>query len=170
MALLPILSFNDPLFRSVATKVSDSELKSPEFQQFLDDFAQTCVENNGAGLGAPQVGKRKRVIVLNIDPTNPRYPDKAPLPLTLVINPRIVKRSREMDLDWEGSLSCDVQAIVPRHAWVHVKGLDRNGEEVRFEVDDPFQARVFQHEIGYLDGEVFLDLVENKSSIRPVGD
>ena len=44
---------------------------------------------NGAGLAANQVGETLRIAVVEVEPGNPRYPYKPPIPLTVVVNPVI---------------------------------------------------------------------------------
>src|SRR3990167_6565713 len=95
MTALKIIRLGNPILRKKSTPVSLKALKSKSFQKFLDDMAKTCVKNNGAGIAAPQVGKNIRAIVVHVDPKNPRYPNKKPFPLTVVINPGIVEKSKE---------------------------------------------------------------------------
>ena len=99
-------------------------------QQFLDNLVETCIAGNGVGIAAPQVGVNKRIIVVHVNPKNPRYPNRKPFPLTLVINPVIVSSSKEIREDWEGDLSAALRALVARAASCIVVGLDRDGVKV----------------------------------------
>ncbi|MBI2074695.1 MAG: peptide deformylase [Candidatus Levybacteria bacterium] len=164
MATLKIIHLGHPALRTKSKPVSKRELATKSFQKFLDDLAKTCVKNNGAGIAAPQVGKNKRVIVVHVDPKNPRYPKKKPFPLTIVINPKITKYSKEKKEDWEGDLSVGLRALVPRSLSCTVAGLNRKGESVKFELDYDFHARVFQHEIDHLNGMFFVDRVKRKET------
>ena len=105
------------------------------------------------------------MIVVHIDPNNPRYPGKKPFPLTVVINPRITKRSKTLQEDWEGDLSANLRAKVPRPDCCTVEGLDRDGNKVMFDLDYSFHARVFQHEIDHLSGVMMIDRVKRKETI-----
>jgi peptide deformylase len=165
MAVLKIVRLGHPALRTKSGAVAKKELGSQTFQGFLDDLAQTCDKNNGAGIAAPQVGVNKRVIVVHVDPKNPRYPKKKPFPLTIIINPKVVKRAKQTEEDWEGDLSCNLRALVPRPESCVVSGLDRHGQRVTYDLDYSFHARVFQHEIDHLDGVFLLDRVKRKETI-----
>lgn len=170
MAVLEVVRLGHPALRKVSEPVVETELNDDSFQRFLDDLAETCVANNGAGIAAPQVGVNKRVIVVNVDPANPRYPNRQPFPLAVVINPEVIHRSDESGEDWEGDLSAALRGLVPRPKSCVVAGLDREGNLVQFELHDDFHARVFQHEIDHLDGVFFIDRVERKETISELAE
>ncbi len=165
MALLKIIRLGNPKLRATSKTVRQKERVTKRFQKFLDALATVCLQSKGVGIAAPQVGVNKRIIVVHIDPHNPRYPGKRPFPLTIVINPKVVERSKEKSEDWEGDLSVDIRALVPRAAACIVVGVDRHGKDVTYDLQDDFHARVFQHEIDHLDGKIFIDKVKNKKSI-----
>ncbi len=162
---LTIIRIGHPSLRARSVRVLKSDLKNTEFQKFLDNLASICVNNDGAGIAAPQVGVNKRVIVVHVDPTNPRYPHKKAFPLTIVLNPKIISRSKKMKDDWEGDLSSNIRAVVPRPIKCVVQGINREGQIVRYDLDNDFHARVFQHEIDHLNGIFLLDKVKRKETI-----
>lgn len=162
--MLKIIRLGNPKLRLKSRKVRMRELNGKRFQQFLDDLAAIFQKYDGVGIAAPQVGINKRVIVVHVDSSNPRYKGKEPFPLTIVINPRIIEKSKEKKEDWEGDLSATIRGLVPRSVTCTVVGIDRTGKPVRFELDDDFHARVFQHEIDHLDGIMFVDRVKNTKS------
>lgn len=164
METLEIVRLGHPALRAKSKPVSKREITTPSFQAFLDELAAICLKFNGAGIASPQVGINKRVIVVNVDPTNPRYPGHKPFPLSIVINPKVTKRSETKKEDWEGDLSADLRGLVPRSVTCKVTGLDRTGKPVHYILDNDFHARVFQHEIDHLDGVLFIDRVKNKKS------
>lgn len=164
MATYRMIRLGNPILRQKSKPVPLKKIKTKSFQKFLDRLVQTCLKNNGAGIAAPQVGKNERIVVVHVDPKNPRYPNKKPFPLTIVINPKISKRSEQKKEDWEGDLSVNLRGLVPRSVSCIVTGLGRNGEEVQYDLQDDFHARVFQHEIDHLDGIMFLDKVKKKES------
>lgn len=170
MKKLIIIRLGHPALRARSKRVTLKELRSPVFQKFLDELAGICDANDGAGIAAPQVGVNKRIIVVHVDPKNPRYPDKQPFPLTIIINPRVVERSGAVEEDWEGDLSCSLRALVPRHRSCIVTGLARNGSKVTFDLKYNFHARVFQHEIDHLNGIFLLDHVKRKETISEAAE
>lgn len=165
MGVLKVVRLGDPSLRLESTAVSEEEISSPEFQQFLDDLSETCVASNGVGIAAPQVGVNKRVIVVNVDSNNPRYPDRQHFALTVVVNPTVSTCSQDTTQDWEGDLSAGIRGLVPRSNTCTVTGLDRNGKQIELTLTDSFHARVFQHEIDHLNGVFFLDHVTRKETI-----
>lgn len=162
--MLKIIRLGHPKLRLKSKKVRSRELTGKRFQKFLDDLSAICIKNDGVGIAAPQVGINKRVIVVHVDPKNPRYTGKKPFPLTIIINPKIIKKSAEKKEDWEGDLSADLRGLVSRPVTCIVAGLDRHGKELKFDLAYDFHARVFQHEIDHLDGIMFLDKVKNTKS------
>lgn len=170
MSVLKIIRLGHPKLRIKSKPVSKKELSTKSFQKFLDDLAKTCLKSNGAGIAAPQVGKNKRVIIVHVDPKNPRHPNKKPFPLTIVINPKVTRHSSKIEEDWEGDLSAGIKALVPRPVTCIVAGLNRKGKEVTYKLTYAFHARVFQHEIDHLDGVFFIDKVKNKKTISEIAE
>lgn len=164
MKTFPMIRLGNPILRAKSKPVVLKEIKTKSFQKFLDKLVATCLKNDGVGIAAPQVGVNKRIIVVTIDPKNPRYENKNPFPLTIVINPKIISMSQDIKEDWEGDLSADLRGLVPRPVSCIVVGLNREGQEVQYDLQDDFHARVFQHEIDHLNGILFLDKVKKKKS------
>jgi peptide deformylase len=157
MALLKISKLGHPVLRQLAVDVDPEEITQLGFQRFLDDMADTMRESDGVGLAAPQVYVSKRIIVIEVKGPNPRYPNQPPVPLTVLINPRIVQHTPATHEDWEGCLSIpDLRGKVPRFASVEVAALDRAGKPVSLTAEG-FFARIIQHEIDHLDGKIFIE-------------
>lgn len=170
MAILKIVRLGHPALRTKSKSVSKKTLRTKTFQKFLDNLSTICIKNKGAGIAAPQVGINKRAVVVYVDPKNPRYPGKKYFPLTIIINPKIIKKSKQEKEDWEGDLSVDIRALVPRALTCVVKGLDRDGVEITHNLSNDFHARVFQHEIDHLNGIFFIDKVKNKKTLTELAE
>lgn len=170
MAALRIIRLGHPKLRMKSKSVTRRELQSKRFQTFLDKLAKICMKGKGVGIAAAQVGVNKRVIVVHVDPKNPRYPDKKPFPLTIIINPKVITRSKVKKEDWEGDLSVGIRALVPRAESCTVIGLDREGNAVNYTLTNDFHARVFQHEIDHLNGIFFIDKVRQKKTISETAE
>jgi len=157
MALLKIARLGHPVLRQSAAPLEDSEIKSPAFARFVDDMIDTMRESDGVGLAAPQVFEPKRVVIIEVKGPHPRYPYQPEVPLTVLVNPRVISHSTETEEDWEGCLSIpDLRGRVPRWASVDVRALDRNGSPIELRAGG-FFARVIQHELDHLDGVMFLE-------------
>ena len=164
MSVMPITVVGDPVLRTPAAPLSRGELEEPDTQRFIDDLIETKRAANGAGLAANQVGDRRRIAIVEVEPDNPRYPYKPPCPLTVLVNPLVVRRSREQIEINEGCLSVpDLRGSVPRSAEIEVEYQDREGETCRQTVRG-LTAGTFQHEIDHLDGVLFLDCVRDPRS------
>jgi peptide deformylase len=150
MANLPILIAPHPLLKRRAEPV---ERVDGETRRLMDDLLETMYAANGIGLAAPQVGKLKRVIVVDVSP-----PDAEPQPLRLA-NPQILWRSEEEVTAEEGCLSFPDQfAQVTRPERVRIRYLDHESEIREREVEG-ILAKCIQHEVDHLEGVLFVDHV-----------
>ena len=158
MAVREILHVGNPLLREVSRPVTRNELASPEVQQLIDDLIDTMHAANGAGIAAPQVGELVRIATIEVT-SNPRYPYKPPIPLTVVVNPVVEPLDDEQVEINEGCLSVpNMRGNVMRWVNVRVRYWDRHGVE-HDEVKRGLTAGTFQHELDHLDGLLFLDKV-----------
>jgi peptide deformylase len=105
----------------------------------------------GVGLAAPQVGVMERIFVWEVEEEH-----------GALINPEIVKRSRNKFTEDEGCLSLPGLVYpVERDYEVVVRALDESGNEIEITGED-LLARVFQHEIDHLDGVLFIDRISEE--------
>ena len=106
--------------------------------------------NNGIGLAANQIGINKRVCVINV---------KEPL---VLINPKIVEKSKEQFIFPEGCLSFpDDKIKTTRHQDIIVEADNHKGQ-LSFsanskDINDAFECVCVQHEIDHLDGITMFD-------------
>ena len=164
MAILKVARLGHPVIRKPSQAVPKESIGSPEVQRFIDDMIDTMREYDGVGLAAPQVHVSKQIAVIEVD-ENRRYPGEKAIPLTVLINPRIVKASKRLIEDWEGCLSVnDLRGKVPRADSLEVEAYDRKGKSLAFRAEG-FFARVIQHECDHLAGKVFLDRMSNLATL-----
>lgn len=151
--LLKIVQLGNPILLRRAREVGD--VLTPDIQNLIDNMIHTCKKAKGFGLAAPQVGEPLRIFILASKP-NSRYPDAPKMKPMAIINPVILSTSIQKEENWEGCLSIPgVRGLVPRHDWIRVRFLNQSGEQEERRLYD-FVARVFQHEIDYLNGILFL--------------
>ena len=142
----------DPRLLLRAQPVRD--FASPELEALLDDMRDTMLYLDGAGLAAPQIGVSLRVVIFGFE-ANPRYPEAAAVPYTVLINPELVPLTEEEELGWEGCLSVPgLRGMVPRWQRLRYSGYDAQGGPIVREVEG-FHARVVQHECDHLDGILY---------------
>jgi peptide deformylase len=141
-----------PVLRDKAKPVED--LGSAELKRLVADMKETMAFKNGAGLAAPQIGVSQRVVIFGVE-ANPRYPDAEPVPFTVLVNPKLVMLTREVEEDWEGCLSVPgMRGVVPRYTKLRYTGFDEDGNAID-RVAEGFHARVVQHECDHLDGILY---------------
>jgi len=163
VAVRQVATVGDPVLREWAMPVDPATLDDPATQSFIDDLVETMRHYNGAGLAAPQVRDTRRIVVIEVN-SNPRYPYKPDIPLTVLVNPEIVPLSDEKFDNNEGCLSVpDLRGVTRRFVEIGVTALDRHGTRVEKEVRG-LSAVTFQHEVDHLDGKLFLDRVEDPTT------
>jgi peptide deformylase len=152
MAVRDILKMGDPRLLRVAQPVRAFD--TPELHELIGDLFDTMEAANGAGLAAPQVGVDLQLVIFGFT-RNERYPEAAPVPRTVLINPVITPLGEEEQEGWEGCLSVPgLRGVVPRWARIHYRGLDPTGAVLEREADG-FHARVVQHECDHLIGRLY---------------
>ncbi len=164
MAIRKIAHIGHPILRRPADPVSREWLVSPGGQQLIDDLVETMRDANGAGLAAPQIHEPVQICALEVD-DNPRYPYKPRIPLTVLVNPVVEPLTEETFENYEGCLSVpNLRGVVRRVAKVRVTGWDRHGEAFD-QVFVGFAAGTMQHEVDHLHARLFVDLVEDPTTL-----
>ncbi len=163
MAILPIVKLggrDDAVLRRPSNRVRD--VRDPSIQRLIDDMFETMRDAPGVGLAAPQVGIPLRLIVVE-------KTDEEHEAFTLA-NPEIVKTSGRRRIT-EGCLSVPgYQGELYRSETVVVKGLDRQGKEVRIKAPkNSLLAQALEHEIGHVNGNLYVDNLESPEDLYRIG-
>jgi peptide deformylase len=144
LALAQIRQYPDPVLRMEAKRVEEFD---DDLHRLVDRMKELMKDANGVGLAANQVGVLRRVFVFAPE-------DDV---VAVVVNPEVVRRSDDVDVDDEGCLSMQGIAIpVERPTSVRIEGRDERGKDVKFELEG-LPARIAQHELDHLDGKLILD-------------
>lgn len=142
MALLDIHVFGSPVLREETILISEM---TDELRTLIDDMFETMYAAKGIGLAAPQVGRRERLAVIDVD-DNP----------FVIVNPEVVATDGKARAE-EGCLSIpEIYGDVERATRVTVRALDRNGAPFQLTATD-LLARCLLHEIDHLHGKLFID-------------
>ena len=153
MAILPILTQEEPILRQKAKRVGRVD---DSIRKLIDDMVDTMVAAPGVGLAAPQVGVGLRVVVIKTDEN-----------LHALVNPEMVKGDGEQ-IGPEGCLSVPgYVGEVKRFMRVVARGLNRHGKTVKVK-GDGLLARAIQHEIDHIDGILFTDRLTSLDTLRKV--
>jgi len=149
MAILEIKKYPEKVLKQKAKPVT---LFDEELQNLIDNMIETMYAAPGVGLAAPQVGKSKRLAVIDISSKEDKFP------LIVLINPVIMTFEGEIEFE-EGCLSLpEYTAKVKRAEKVVVKAVDREGKGLEIEATD-LLAVALQHEIDHLDGMLLIDRI-----------
>jgi peptide deformylase len=149
MSILPILTYPDPRLRIVSDQVEDF---GEDLSILAQDMRDTMLAAPGAGLAAPQVGRRLRLIVCDWSDESEGYGKK----VVTLVNPAVVKKEGKMVFE-EGCLSVsDLTAEVERAERIEVRAQDVTGSPFTI-IGEGRRAVILQHEIDHLDGILFID-------------
>ncbi|MGH8457782.1 MAG: peptide deformylase [Nevskiales bacterium] len=149
MALLPILIHPDPRLRQRTASVTDF---GADLQRLIDDMFETMYAAPGVGLAANQVGVQLRLAVINcsLDKTQPEP--------RVLVNPEILEPQEPEPME-EGCLSVPgAQEMVKRFRKLRLRAQDRFGQPYELEAEG-LLAQCIQHEIGHLNGQLYIDLL-----------
>jgi len=138
-----VVTYPDPVLRLEAKQVNEI---TDEIKKQLDEMLVIMYESDGIGLAAPQIGDSRRIVVMDLG--------DGPIK---VINPEIVEKSDDLEIEEEGCLSLPgITVKVKRPVKISVKCINEKGEEVVYNTDG-LMARAFQHEIDHLNGVLIID-------------
>jgi peptide deformylase len=168
---LKIVQVGEPVLRQRARPLLHEEIVLPETQQLIAWMHETMRDAPGVGLAAPQVGLPVQLAVIE---DRPEYVkdiaadrlaerERQAVPFQVLINPRIVETSDEQVEFFEGCLSlAGFSALVKRSRQVTVEYWDQHGEPRRIEAQG-WYARILQHEIDHLYGNLYIDRMDSRS-------
>jgi peptide deformylase len=162
---LQIVQVGDPVLRQLARPLSKAEILSSEIQRLIEEMGETMRAAPGVGLAAPQIGRDLQLAVIedreeyhkDIDPDQLAARERKPVPFTVLVNPEVTWRSDETKEFFEGCLSlAGFSAIVPRARSIRVNYIDDHATPRSIEAMG-WHARILQHEIDHLQGQLYLD-------------
>jgi peptide deformylase len=149
MALLPILTYPDPVLREVAQPVTDFDAA---LAQLVEDMAETMYAAPGIGLAANQVGVLKRLFIIDI------AGEDEPSQLLVFANPEIVLTVGTQVFE-EGCLSFPgASEEIKRADKVKVRAQNVRGEPFELEAEG-LLAVAIQHENDHINGVLMIDKV-----------
>jgi peptide deformylase len=168
---LKIVQVGDAVLRSQARQLSVGEVRSKEIRQLIEWMRHTMNDAPGVGLAAPQVGlpfqlaviEDKREYMQDIPVEILKERERQPVPFHVIVNPRITSYGGRNVTFFEGCLSLSgFVALVPRSSQVIIECLDDRGEPQTIQASG-WHARILQHEIGHLTGELYIDRMISRS-------
>ncbi|MEN8167796.1 MAG: peptide deformylase [Pseudomonadota bacterium] len=160
MAILEILKLPDERLKQVSAPV---ERFDEALHAFIDDLEETRLNGPAAvGIAAPQVGRSRRIVIIDCSHTRKPVPNHGRL---VLVNPEITEWDG-FELGREGCLSVpDYTGNVIRAERIGLTAQDPQGEDRAYEMEG-FEARALQHEVDHLDGILFVDrLVSRRTDL-----
>ncbi len=156
MSVREIRVFGDPVLRERAAPVDPSD---PATAALVQDLLDTVQLPGRAGVAGNQIGVAKAAFAFLVDGE-----------LGYVLNPRIVEVRGEPELVDEGCLSVpELGFPTPRHPYCRVEGVDLAGEPLVLE-GEGLMAQMLQHEMGHLDGKLYLQVLEPETRRLAMGE
>ena len=152
----PIYLYGSEVLRK---KAEPADLEKKEaLKSLIQDLKDTLERADGCGLAAPQIGVSQRVVIVDGDVVSDVY-DYLKGFKRVIINPEILEESEEKTTYSEGCLSIpNLYCDVVRPAKITIRYHNEDLQEVT-ETLDKFAARMVQHELSHLDGNLFTDNV-----------
>jgi len=152
MALRDIVTLQDdtPVLRQIARPVTAFDAK---LGTLLDDMAETMYAAGGVGLAAPQIGIRRRVVVIDVSEERDSILE--------LVNPVMMATDGEQ-VCYEGCLSIPgKRGKTHRPNRVIVQAMDRHGDMFELTAEG-FLALALCHELDHLDGKLYIDIMEGE--------
>ncbi len=152
--ILPIYLYGSDVLRK---ENAEADLEDREgIAKLVSDMWETLKEADGCGLAAPQVGVNLRILIADGTEMADTYDYLKDFRRTM-INPVVLEESADTCEYSEGCLSVPgIYAEVRRPSRITVEYYDGNLEK-KTEAFDGFACRIIQHELGHLEGNVFVD-------------
>lgn len=146
--------YGDPVLRKHSEPIEEITGEIKELAHFMIDYADN---HNGIGLSAVQVGVPIRLFVLRDYVILPDGTWAVSEP-KIFINPKIVWKSKEMNIDNEACMSIPGlnEGPVERPSRVRIEALDLDGNPFT-EEREGLNARVSFHENDHLNGVLCID-------------
>jgi peptide deformylase len=148
------------------------KLPDPKLKHLIADMFETMHDANGVGLAAPQIGLSLALTVIETPAVHEKREDDTvvevePEQRLVLINPQIVKMSKEEVIRQEGCLSLPGwYGDVPRATWVTVEYQEPNGKRRRLRKAGGFLGWAIQHEVDHLNGVLFTERIRDLSTLR----
>lgn len=157
--------YPDPVLVRPAVPIS---MVTEEVREKAEAMVPFMELEGGIGLAAPQVSWGVRLVLVSESGTAEDT--------RVLINPQIVWKGSRTEWGEEGCLSFPkIFGDVLRPQQVRVKATGLDGEEQEIEAEGLF-ARVLQHEIDHLDGQLFInkmrpaDKLANKAKLEELAE
>jgi len=165
MAILKVARLGHPVLRQKAVDIEPADIRAGKFNDLVEDMLETMDAYEGVGLAGPQVHLPLRIFVFAVEEAVARRKQVDRLEAGVFFNPTLEYVGEKMITDWEGCLSVPfLGGEVPRYEKVTLRGLDLRGQPAEVTMKG-YGARIFQHEVDHLGGNVYLDRMPDLTTL-----
>ena len=148
--IIELIGENDPYLREVPEEYTFEKSMEYEPEELKNILIENMKHYDGYGLSANQLGIPYKVFAL--------IKDGDPI---ICFNPEVKEYSEETNYVKEGCLTFPgLWFAVERASGVSVMYYDENGEG-KYGIFGGLSARIFQHEMEHMDGELFTDNISD---------
>ena len=155
MSAKSVVHYGNPILKKKCKPVTDFS----KLDVLINDMFDTMYEENGIGLAANQIDVDLQLFVVDISDI-----DEEGESIHVFANAEIIESEGESWMN-EGCLSVpDVRLDVKRPSKIILKYQDRNGKKFTNEFDE-LLARVIQHEVDHLNGNLIINRVSKAEKI-----
>ncbi|HLB32081.1 MAG TPA: peptide deformylase [Patescibacteria group bacterium] len=152
--ILLIVKAPDPILERKLKTVKNFD---DSLAKLVEDMVETLHKSEGLGLGANQVNHDLRLAIVEYTPADEEESSWPAIPLTVLVNPKIIHQSKNTIVIEEGCLSLpNLQRPIERAESIEIINHDISGKRYRLKADG-LLARVCQHEIDHLNGILITD-------------
>lgn len=164
-----ILQYGSPILESPSIDVKN--INDSKVQSIINEMLKILrVEaERSAGLSAPQIGELLNIAICRRTDLEDSSLNTRPSEIEweVMINPKIIKKSKSKSTNWEGCLSInngDLFGRVERSKEVEVEYIDISGNLKTLGASN-FFSHVVQHEIDHLHGILFLKYIPDPTEL-----
>lgn len=158
MSIRPIRIVGDPVLRTPCDPIGEI---TDGVRGLVQDLLDTVDQEGRAGVAANQIGVSLRAFSWNLDDHG----------IGCILNPVIVELSEDTQDGDEGCLSVpELWFPRTRAAYARCVGTDVDDNEIEL-AGEGITARLIQHEVGHLDGALYIDGLERsvkKQALRQI--
>lgn len=146
MAFRELRRIGDPILSIRCEEIREI---TPEVHQLVEDLIENVNNPGRTGLAANQIGVSLRAFSWHLGDS-----------VDYILNPVIVELSQELQYVPEGCLSVPGYSFAaPRAKYARAEGIDLDGNPKVVEGTERL-ARCIQHEVGHLNGQLYLNVLE----------
>jgi peptide deformylase len=164
MVIRKVTQVGNPIIRRVSK--STPAFTSKKVKKVVRDLVDSMRHHGLIGMAAPQIAVNLRAFVTEIRKTKTRNSGEIE-PVRIFLNPKILSYSKNKDIGYEGCGSVASSGLfgrVKRARSVDVEAFGMNGKKFKLRASG-LLARIIQHELDHLNGQIFLDKLHDSRSL-----